>query len=72
MSKATLSAADLRLSHTYIESLDWATCIVKYDREHSLIYCDPPYWGTEGYGVEFGVEGLKAVTRPQVISVKKG
>ena len=50
-----LSAAHLRLSRTYIESLDWATCIEKYDREHSLIYCDPPYWGTEGYGVEFGL-----------------
>ena len=42
-----LSAAHLRLSRTYIESLDWAACIQKYDREHSLIYCDPPYWGTE-------------------------
>ena len=50
-----LSAAHLRLSRTYIESLDWAACIQKYDREHSLIYCDPPYWGTEGYGVEFGL-----------------
>ena len=20
------------------------------DREHSLIYCDPPYWGTAGNG----------------------
>ena len=50
-----LSADHLRLSRTYIESLDWATCIEKYDREHSLIYCDPPYWGTEGYGVEFGL-----------------
>ena len=50
-----LSAAHLRLSRTYIESLDWAACIQKYDREHSLIYCDPPYWGTEGYGVDFGL-----------------
>lgn len=50
-----LSAAHLRLSSTYIENLDWAMCIEKYDRPHSLIYCDPPYWGTEGYGVEFGL-----------------
>ena len=28
----------------------------KYDREHTLFYCDPPYWGTEGYGVDFGLE----------------
>ena len=50
-----LSAAHLRLSRTYIESLDWSACIQKYDRAHSLIYCDPPYWGTEGYGVDFGL-----------------
>jgi len=50
-----LSAAHLRLSRTYIENLDWAACITKYDREHTLIYCDPPYWGTEGYGVDFGL-----------------
>jgi len=48
-----LSATHLRLSRTYIESLDWAACIAKYDREHTLFYCDPPYWGTEGYGVGF-------------------
>ncbi|PAV01924.1 restriction endonuclease subunit M, partial [Arsenophonus sp. ENCA] len=26
------------------------------DRPHTLFYCDPPYWGTEGYGVDFGLE----------------
>ena len=40
---------------TYIENRDWADCIRKYDREHTLVYCDPPYWGTEGYGIEFGL-----------------
>ena len=28
----------------------------EYDRPHTLFYCDPPYWGTEGYGVAFGLE----------------
>ena len=51
-----LSAAHLRLSRTCIEMLDWETCISKYDREHTLFYIDPPYYGTEGYGVEFGIE----------------
>lgn len=51
-----LSAAHLRLSRTYIESLDWAACITKYDREHTLFYLDPPYWGTEGYGVGFDLD----------------
>lgn len=31
-------------------------CIKKYDRPYTLFYLDPPYWGTEGYGVEFGLE----------------
>ena len=48
-----LSAAHLRLSRTYIEHLEWSECIRRYDRPHTLFYCDPPYWGTEGYGVDF-------------------
>lgn len=51
-----LSAAHLRLSNTYIEHLNWAECIRRYDRPHTLFYCDPPYWQTEGYGVPFGFE----------------
>lgn len=51
-----LSAAWLRLSATYIEHLDWAVCMAKYDRPGTLYYCDPPYWGTEGYGVDFGLD----------------
>lgn len=51
-----LSDAHLRLSRTYIEHLDWAVCVQKYDRDHTLFYLDPPYWGTEGYGVEFGLD----------------
>ncbi len=48
-----LSQAHMRLARTYIEHLDWQECIIKYDRAHTLFYCDPPYWGTEGYGVPF-------------------
>ncbi|HGY2893984.1 TPA: DNA adenine methylase [Enterobacter asburiae] len=51
-----LSMAHLRLSRTLIEHLDWHQCIERYDRPHTMFYCDPPYWGTEGYGVEFGLE----------------
>lgn len=51
-----LSMAHLRLSRTLIEHLDWHQCIARYDRPHTLFYCDPPYWGTEGYGVDFGLE----------------
>ena len=28
----------------------------RYDRPDTLTYMDPPYWGTEGYGVDFGLE----------------
>ncbi|EHQ1843457.1 DNA adenine methylase [Salmonella enterica] len=48
-----LSLAHLRLARTIIEHTDWAKCIERYDRPHTLFYCDPPYWGTEGYGVDF-------------------
>ncbi len=41
--------------------------------QHGMIHPMVPFGGIKGsgYGVEFGVEGLKAMTRPQVISVKK-
>jgi len=71
-----LSQAHLRLSQTFIEHLDWQDCIEKYDREHTLFYCDPPYWGTEGYGVDFGIEQYaemcklaKSIKGKMVISV---
>lgn len=51
-----LSQAHLRLARACIEHLSWQDCIKKYDREHTLFYCDPPYWGTEGYGVGFSLE----------------
>jgi len=54
-----LSAAHLRLSRTTIEHLPWEECIRRYDRPHTLFYLDPLYWGTEGYGVEFGLENYE-------------
>ena len=71
-----LSAAHLRLSQTYVENLSWHKVIEKYDRPHTLHYCDPPYWETEGYGVGFELaqyermaELAKTVTGAMVISV---
>lgn len=48
-----LSAAHLRLHATYIERLPWLDCLRRYDRPHCFMYLDPPYWQTEGYGVDF-------------------
>lgn len=56
-----LSAAHLRLARTTIEHLSWLECIEKYDRPHTLFYLDPPYWGTQGYGVEFRLEQYDAI-----------
>ncbi|MBC3927764.1 DNA adenine methylase [Undibacterium sp. CY21W] len=51
-----LSAAHLRLAGAFIENLDWHKLMLKYDRPHTFFYLDPPYWETEGYGVDFGIE----------------
>ena len=56
-----LSSAHLRLCRTNIEHLNWAECIERYDRPHSFFYIDPPYWGTEGYGVNFGLEQYQQI-----------
>lgn len=41
--------------------------------QHGMIHPMVPFGGIKGsgYGVEFGIDGLKAVTQPQVISIKK-
>ncbi|WP_445157082.1 DNA adenine methylase [Halomonas sp. E14] len=51
-----LSTAHLRLARTVVEHLDWAECMRRYDRPGTLFYLDPPYWGTAGYGNDFGLE----------------
>ncbi|AUN95864.1 DNA adenine methylase [Pseudazoarcus pumilus] len=52
----SLSAAHLRMASAYIENLPWQECLRRYDRAHTFFFMDPPYWETEGYGVEFGFE----------------
>lgn len=71
-----LSEAHLRLSQTQIENVTWQECVKKYDRSHTFIYMDSPYWGTEGYGVEFGLdqydemaEAAKTMKGKTIISV---
>lgn len=46
-----LSAAHLRLSRVWIENLHYEKLIVKYDRDSTFFYLDPPYWDCENdYG----------------------
>lgn len=51
-----LSQVHLRLHQVTIEHMDWAACVERYDRPHTLFYLDTPYYGTEGYGVDFGLD----------------
>ena len=48
-----LSAAHIRLANVIVEHLPWHDCLQRYDRPATLHYLDPPYWETEGYGVNF-------------------
>ena len=46
-----LEAVHERLAGVVIERLPWAEFIRRYDRDGTLFYLDPPYWGCEGdYG----------------------
>jgi len=49
----SISSAHLRLDGVNIEELPWLECFKRYDRPHTFFYADPPYWQTEGYGVDF-------------------
>lgn len=51
-----LSAAHMRLARTVVEHLPWMTCAERYERDGTLFFMDPPYWKTEGYGIEFGLD----------------
>ncbi|HZQ01089.1 MAG TPA: DNA adenine methylase [Reyranella sp.] len=42
-----LEAVHERLAGVVIECLPWDAFIDRYDRPGTLLYCDPPYWGSE-------------------------
>lgn len=46
---AEVRALHERLAGVWIEHLPFDEFIRRYDRPGSLIYADPPYWGTEDY-----------------------
>jgi len=47
-----------RLRNVVLECLDFGDVLRRYDRPHTLFYCDPPYYGLTGYGpgLAFGRE----------------
>ena len=46
---ALLEAVHERLAGVWIECLPWEQFIPRWDREGTLFYIDPPYFGTEDY-----------------------
>jgi DNA adenine methylase len=51
-----LNELKARLRNTYVENLNYESIIKKYDREHTLFFCDPPYLETDGYKYKFELE----------------
>jgi DNA adenine methylase len=52
--QGVLGEIKARLRNTYVENKSFDDIIQRYDREHTLFFCDPPYYETAGYGSEFG------------------
>lgn len=65
-----LQDAHFRLNGVQIENLPWEKMITRYDRPHTLFYLDPPYWQTEGYGVDFPFENYEKMA--ELIRTIKG
>ena len=42
-----------RLDGVYIENLDFEDLIKRYDRKHTIFFCDPPYYKTAGFAEKF-------------------
>lgn len=67
---ASVWSDDLEKAHEVADKIDAGTVWIN---QHGAINPFVPFGGAKqsGYGVEFGIEGLKAVTIPKVISIKK-
>jgi len=50
---ATVLDAHQRLDGVYIENLDFADLVARYDRGYTFFFCDPPYFQAADYGVPF-------------------
>jgi DNA adenine methylase len=61
-SDEALQKASVRLRDVLIENLDFERLIKTYDSEETCFFCDPPYFGTEGYKVGFTLEDHKRLS----------
>lgn len=68
---ASVWSADLEQAKAVASRIQAGTVWIN---QHGAIHPMVPFGGVKGsgWGVEFGADGLKAVTQPQVISLKKG
>jgi len=48
-----------RLKKVFIENLDFEDLINRYDKEHTVFYCDPPYIASREYIIKFTLEDHK-------------
>ncbi len=67
---ASVWSSDTKKAQEIAQKLEAGTVWIN---QHGAVHPMVPFGGVKksGYGVEFGVEGLKAVTIPKVISIKK-
>jgi DNA adenine methylase len=53
MSFSAVRKCHKRLDGVFVENRDFEDVIKRYDRKHTLFYCDPPYWKTAAYKTPF-------------------
>lgn len=73
---AALRRCHKRLDGVYVENLDFTDCIRRYDRPHTVFYCDPPYLESAKYKNPFTIDdhrqlakSLKAVKGKFLLSI---
>ncbi|MHC4398019.1 MAG: DNA adenine methylase [Planctomycetota bacterium] len=50
---AAINRCHKRLDGVYVENLNFEDCLRRYDRPHTVFYCDPPYLDVGGYKEQF-------------------
>lgn len=59
-----------RIKRVFIENLDFKDLIKRYDKEHTLFYCDPPYVDSRQYITKFDTDDHRKLA--DVLSNIKG